>query len=297
MNLELYKAFYFVARYENISKASEQLFITQPAVSRSIRQLEDTLGCSLFFRTPRGVKLTQEGEILFNYIDKAFNFISNAEKELKDVKDLLHGEVRIGVSDTLCKYYLIPHLKLFNTLHPAINIHVTCPTTPGIIGLLKTGTIDFGIINMPYNDERLMFKNIMEVQDTFVVGEKYRNLANKVQPLCEIIKYPMLLLEKSSNSRLYINRYFNDNAISVNPAFELGNIDLLIQFAKYNFGIACVIKNFISDELEKGRLYEINPIEKIPPRFIGVAWLKDVPLSKASRELISLLDTGEDYEL
>ena len=167
---------------------------------------------------------------------------------------------------------------------------MTCPTTPGIISLLKAGKIDFGIINMPYHDEQLAVKNLMPIQDCFVAGEKYRLLSEGMQPLCEIVKHPLLLLEKNSNSRTYIDQYFKVNSLSALPDFELGNIDLLIHFAKYDFGIACVIKNFIKDELENGTLYEIKPIEKIPPRAIGAAWLKDVPLSIASKELIGQLD-------
>lgn len=297
MNLELYRSFYYIAKYGSISKAAENLYITQPAVSRSIKQLEDEMGCILFLRTPKGVKLTPEGELLYQYIEQAFNFISTAEKKINDTKNLLIGEVRIGVSDTLCKHYLIPYLKLFNTLHPAIKVHVVCPTTPGIISLLKGGSIDFGIINMPINDESLDFKNIMEVQDCFVVGEKYRSLSHKMQPLKEIAGHPVLMLEKTSNTRHYIDRYFKDNNITLTPAFELGNMDLLVHFARYDFGIACVIRNFIDEEIEKGSLYEVRPIERIPPRSIGVAWLRDMPLSTASRELINSLDYDETSDI
>jgi LysR family cyn operon transcriptional activator len=290
MNLELYKPFYYAARYGSISKASEHLFITQPAVSRAIRQLEDEMKCTLFARNPKGVKLTREGEVLYKYIEQAFNFISAAEKKIEDIKNLQSGEIRIGVSDTLCKHYLLPHLKHFNTIHPLIKIHLICPTTPEIINYLKAGKIDFGIINMPFFDDRLNFKHIMEIQDCFITGEKYKDLSGKTQPLSEIVKYPILLLEKSSNSRLYIDRYFQENSIPVAPDFELGNIDLLIHFARFDFGIACVIKNFIKDELEKGYLFEIEPLEKISPRSIGAAWLKDVPLSIAATKLINSLE-------
>ena len=133
--------------------------------------------CTLFARNPKGVKLTQEGDVLYKYIEQAFNFISAAEKKIEDIKNLQSGEIRIGVSDTLCKHYLLPHLKHFNTIHPLIKIRVICPTTPEIINYLKAGKIDFGIINMPYFDERLNFKHIMEIQDCFVTGEKYKHLA------------------------------------------------------------------------------------------------------------------------
>lgn len=296
MNLDLYHSFYFVAKYGSISKASEHLYITQPAVSRTIKQLEEALGCKLFLRTSKGVKLTQEGDILYHYIQQAFSFISSAEKKINDIKNLISGEIRIGVSDTLCKNYLIKYLKLFNTLHPEIKIHVTCPTTPVIIDILKAGKIDFGIINMPYNDDMLSSQEIAQVQDCFVTGEKFKHLCNKTQHLKDLVNYPLILLEKSSNSRSYIDQYFKNNLIDVTPAFELGNIDLLIHFAKYDFGIACVIKDFIQDELDKGDLYEVKVIEKIPARNIGVAWVKDVPLSTAAQELISLLGYSHTTE-
>ena len=297
MNLEWYKTFYMIANHGSISKAAEALYITQPALSRTIQQLEESLGCILFSRTSRGVKMTPEGELLYQFIDQAFSFISTAEKKISDLKNLISGEVRVGVSDTLCKHYLVPFLKLFNTLHPSIKIRVICPTTPGIIQLLKAGKIDFGIINMPYHDDQLQFRSIMAVQDCFVAGQKYRHLRIQRQPLADIVKHPMLLLEKNSNSRLFIDQYFLNNAISVIPDFELGNIDLLVHFAKYDFGIACVIRNFVEDDLDKGLLYEIKPIEKIPPRSIGVTWLKDVPLSAASNELIRLLDYNEPSDI
>jgi LysR family cyn operon transcriptional activator len=149
MNFELYKFFYFVAKFKNISKASEQLYVTQPAVSRAIKQLEDDLGCSLFFRTSKGVQLTQEGEVLYNHIEQAYNFITSGEKKISDFKNLQTGEIKIGASETLCKYYLAPYLKLFKTDYPDIKVIVTCPTTNEIVNLLKAGKIDFGLVNMP----------------------------------------------------------------------------------------------------------------------------------------------------
>jgi LysR family cyn operon transcriptional activator len=297
MNMELYRTFYYVAKNSSISKASEQLYITQPAVSRSIRQLEEALGCQMFVRTSKGVKLTQEGEILSKYVEQAFSFIALGERKVSDVRNLLSGEIRIGAGDTICKHYLIPFLKLFNTLHPQIRIHVICPTTPGIIALLKAGKIDIGIINMPYVDESLNSKNIMEIQDCFITGQKYRHMANKILPAKDIVQSPILLLEKSSNSRKYIDQYFKEHDISVIPDFELGNMDLLINFVKYDFGIACVIRNFVEEDIESGKLFEVKPVEKIPPRNLGVVWLKDSPLSKASEELTSYFDDNKISEI
>lgn len=297
MNLELYKFFYFVAKFENISKASEHLYVTQPAVSRAIKQLEESLGCLLFFRSSKGVQLTKEGKVLFQHVEQAYNFISSGERKINDINELKAGEVRIGASDTLCKYYLTPYLKLFKSYYPEVKVIATCPTTPEIVNLLKAGKIDFGIVNMPVQDEQLTFKHIMKIQDCFVVGQKYKYLSGTNRHIGEITKFPMLLLEKNSNTRIYIDKYLEENSIGVMPDFEFPNIDLLIHFAKYDLGVACVIENFIKDVIDKSPLYKINLIEKIPPRSMSVAWLKGVPLTAAAKELIKCLEYDEPYEI
>jgi DNA-binding transcriptional LysR family regulator len=191
---------------------------------------------------------------------------------------------------------LAPYLKLFKTYFPAIKVVVTCPNTPEIVRLLKAGKIDFGLVNMPLEDEQLDFKHIMNIQDCFIVGQKYKHLSGTKRHISEIANYPMLLLEKTSNTREYIDGYFEENSIVVTPDFEFPNIDLLIHFAKYDFGIACVMENFADDILKNSPLYKINLIEKIPPRSMSVAWLKDLPLTSAAKELIKYLEYNPPYE-
>jgi DNA-binding transcriptional LysR family regulator len=296
MNLELYRSFYYVAKFGNISKASEHLFVSQPAVSRAIKQLEDDLGCQLFFRTSKGVQLTQEGVVLFEHIEKAFNLISSGEKRIAEFKGLEVGEVRIAASDTLCKYYLVPYLKLFKTYYPGIKVIVTCPNTPEIVRLLKEGEIDFGLVNMPVKDDALEFKHIMDIQDCFIVGQKFKYLSGSKKHISELVNYPMLLLEKTSNTRMYIDRYFEKHKIEKAPDFEFPNIDLLIHFAKYDFGVAAVIENFAEDALKKSNLYKVNLIEEIPKRSMSAAYLKNVPLTAAAKELMKYLEYDVPYE-
>lgn len=296
MNLELYRFFYHTAKEGNISRASELLYVTQPAVSRAIRQLEEELHCQLFFRTSKGVRLTQEGEALLQSVEQAFNFLAAGERKVADIRGLQAGEVRIGASDTLCKYYLAPYLKLFKASYPDINVVVSCPNTPEIVRQIKAGEIDFGLVNMPVTDAELTFKHIMDIQDCFVVGQKYRYLSGTSRHVAELVAYPMLLLEKASNTRRYVDRYFASQQLSVQPDFEFPNIDLLLHFAKYDFGIACAIENFAQSALEHSALYKIDLIEKIPPRSMGAAWLKDIPLTSAARELIRFLEYNPPYE-
>lgn len=289
VNSELYKVFFFVAKCKSVSRAAEQLFISQPAVSRSIKQLEDRLGCMLFFRTSRGVSLTKEGETLFTYVEMAFNFLFIGEKKISQIRNLNEGELSIGVGDSICKHYLMPYLKRFNTENPGINIHITNQKTFEIVNRLKEGKIDLGLVNLPLDDEMLRISKLMDVHDCFVVGEKLKDLAQDKISLRSLIKHPIMLVEKGSNSRKYIEEYFQNNKMRIEPAFELGNFELLAQFAIINLGVACVIKEFFLQELETAQLFEISLKEGIPARSIGVASLKMVPLSSAAKEFIYLL--------
>ena len=289
INTELYKIFYFVAREGSISKAAVRLYITQPAVSRTIHHLEDHMGCMLFFRTSKGVRLTNEGQILFNYVEQAFNVLSLGEKKLALMKNLESGEISIGVGDTICKHYLIPFLKQYNLAFPGIRIHIVNQKTFEIIRLLKNGKIDIGIINLPIEDEQLRVTKVMEIHDCFVTGSKYRYLSEIPISIKDLVRFPIMLVEKGSNSRKCIEEFFQNNGISIQPEFELGNFELLAQFAMIDFGIACVIKEFFLQEIEKQQLFEVPLKEETPARGIGVASLKVVPLSAAAKELIYLL--------
>lgn len=289
MNLELYKIFCCVVTTGNILKASELLYISQPAVSRAIKQLEDDIGCQLFVRSSRGVRLTNQGEILYKYAKQAITFLKVGEKKVSEYENLNYGEVVVGVSDTLCKYYLTPYLNTFNNKYPNIRIHIKCHNTPETVKLLKEGQVDLAIITSPQNRENLTLLPVLQIQDCFIVGEKYRFLSQKKHHLWEITSYPIILLTNISNSRLFINDYFQNNSVVLEPAFELGNFDLLAHFARNNFGIACVMKNFINEDLEVGRLFEIELFEKIPPRNVCIAMLNGSEPSPAARELTKMM--------
>ncbi len=287
--MDHYKVFYAVAKKGSISKASESLFITQPAVSRSISQLEKKIDCTLFHRTSKGVHLTDEGQILFEYIEQAIKYITMGELKITEYKNLTDGEISIGASDTILKHFIIPILKDFKDSYPGIRIRISNNTTPIILEKLKKGALDIGVVNFPVNDEQITVIKAMDIQDCFVTGEKFRKLSAKRMSVSEISRYPILLLEKESNSRRFIDEYFTGNGISVKPEFELSNFEMLAQLAMIDFGIACVVKNFITYELDHSLLYEIKLKEAIPHRSIGIAHLKAVPLSASSKKFLNFI--------
>lgn len=290
LNLELYKVFYHAAKSGSVSKAAKELFISQPAVSQSIRQLEEQLGGQVFFRTHRGITLTREGEVLYRYIEQAYNFISLAERKFAEVKDLMAGEIFIGASDMSCKYYLLPYLEEFRRLYPKVEIRVTNAPTPSTLKNLKKGVVDFGVISLPVEeDEQIVIHEGMEIQDCFVAGERYAALASREIKLQELASYPVLLLEPNSTTRRYIDAVAASHGVTLRPEIELATSDLLVQFACRGLGIACVVRNFAEEELKDGKLFEVRIQEPIPPRKLGVAMLRQVPPAPAARRFLELM--------
>lgn len=288
-SMEWYRVFHAVARFGSLSRAAEELHITQPAVSHTIKQLEAALGGKLFFRVPRGVKLTAEGELLHRHVEQAFGFIAAAERQLGEMHELRRGRVRIGAGDTLCKHYLLPHLARFHRTYPDIAIQVTNRTTPETVKLLKEGAIDFGIVNLPVDDRQIAIRESVAIRDCFVAGERYKELAAAPLPLARLTAYPLLMLEQGSSTRDYVDRFFREAGVALAPEIELGSLDLLVQFAQHGLGVACVIRNFAEEELASGALYEVALDPPIPPRRIGLVTLHGVPLAAAARRFMDML--------
>ena len=289
--LDLYKVFCQVGKSKSFSKAAKELFMTQPAESQSIMQLEKELDIRLFNRNSKGVSLTNEGKLLFEYINSAINLIKVGEEKILEFKDLTVGELKIGVGDTISKYFLLPYLESFHNKYPNLKFKIINGTTLELCDLIKSGEVDISICNLPINDSSLEVIPCKEVRDVFLCGESYKHLAKEKISLEEMVKYPLIFLEPNSNSRKYVEKFMLSKGIKISPEFELGSFDLLLEFARINLGIACVVKEFSKSYLEKGLLYEVNILEEIPSRSIGICYLKSVPLSLASTKFVELLDS------
>lgn len=290
INLEWYRSFYWVAQTGSLTAAAERLNITQPAVSHTIKQLEEKMGGPLFFRTSRGVDLTTEGKVLLRFIEQAFQNVEMGERAIAEMNNLNSGEIHIGASDTLCKYYLLSYLEQYHEQYPNVRIHITNRTTPETLTLLKEGKIDFGIVSLPASDKQIEFRKSTRLQDCLVGGKGFRHLADNTMPLSNIKQYPLLFLEPGGSTRKYIDGFLASNHVTITPEFELGSVDLLVQFALRGFGLAFVIRDYVTEELKSGELVEIPLDPPFPERNIGISTLRGVPLSAASKSFLSLLD-------
>ncbi|MEN1966703.1 LysR family transcriptional regulator [Lentibacillus sp. N15] len=288
--LDLYKIFAVVARKQNFSKAAKELYLTQPAVSQAIRQLENELDTRLFNRTAKGVNLTNEGRHLFEYVHSALQMLDAGEQEILAFKHLTAGELKIGVSDTISRYFLLPYLEVFHNNYPNITFKIVNGTTAETISMLKSGTVDVAFCNFPVEDTTLEMKPFLEVQDIFVYGEKFKQRLSNPIHLSELVNLPLIFLERKSNSRVYVEDYLLSKGIRIAPEFELGSHDLLLEFTKINLGVACVTKEFSLGYLNQGLVHEVQMVEEIPKRSIGVCYLKRVPLSPASTKFMEIIE-------
>lgn len=286
---ELYRTFYYVAKNQNISKAAEALFVSQPAVSKSIKKLEHELGCQLFIRNARGVQLSKEGEMLFEHVKKALEELAYGESLIEKIKAFEHGTVRVGVSNTLCKHYLIPYLEAFHEAYPAIKIVVINNTTHKTLELLDHGAIDFGVVSLPAKDKGYQVTELMKIHDIFVVKKGLYEHLYTHPNLSVLENYPLMLLEPDNNTRQFLNTFFIKNDLTPHPDIEIGSMEFLIDFAKIGLGIASVIREFVLEELESGLLVEL-PLSPTPPaRAIGIVKHQDRPVSMASEQFIHFL--------
>lgn len=290
VSLDLYKIYCAVVRTGNMSAAAKELYISQPAVSMSIKQLEERMGSTLLIRTAKGVRTTPEGDILYEYLEQALGLIKTAEKKYFEMVNMENGEIKIGASDTVIAHFLMPYLEEYHTLYPDINIKVTNKTTYETLRLLKNGSVDLCFVNLPISEDTdLEITECLKIHDCLLGGMKYQYLSQKGVDIQEIIKYPLLLLEDLSNSRRYIDQYAKKNGVILEPIIELGSSDLLIDFARINLGLTFVIKEFTKKEIDNQSLFEIPLNPPIPKRSIGLVKLKNVALSHAAKGFTNLL--------
>ncbi len=288
-NLELYKVFYYAARTGSITGAAAELSITQPAVSQSMKQLENLLGVKLFTRTAKGIRLTHEGAALFSYVAKGYESIGQGEQKIRELLDLDLGEIRIGASDMTLKYYLLPYLEKFHEQYPKIKVTVYNSPTPETLSAMTEGKIDFGIVSSPLpGNLELTVKKVREIHDIFIAGSRFLHLKGRQLPYRILEQLPVICLEKNTSTRRYIDSFLKENNVSLSPEFELATSDMIVQFALRNLGIGCVMEDFAEEALANGSLFALTFSKEIPVRNFYVVNRKDDSLSSAAKALLAL---------
>nr|WP_092073513.1 LysR family transcriptional regulator [Dendrosporobacter quercicolus]NSL48033.1 LysR family transcriptional regulator [Dendrosporobacter quercicolus DSM 1736]SDM63221.1 DNA-binding transcriptional regulator, LysR family [Dendrosporobacter quercicolus] len=291
INFELYKVFYYVAGKLSFSAAANSLYISQSAVSQSIKQLEEQLGSKLFFRNTKQVKLTKSGELLFSHVEQAFNFLKTGERSIAELQALQLGELKIGASDTICKYFLLPYLKQFHQLYPKIKINITNRPSPVCAELLRKGLVDISIINLPNArpDKDLTISRLQAVHDVFIAGPKYSHLQQQVLELRQLSGYPLLMLERNSTTRLFFDQYLQQHNLRITPEIELDSVDIMIELVKIGLGISFIAREYLQKELADNEVVLLNVNEPIPSRYLGVVTHASLPVPVAAQKFMELL--------
>lgn len=286
INYELYKVFYHVASTLSFSEASKQLFISQSAVSQSIKTLERKLDQTLFIRSTKHVQLTPEGEILLRHIEPAMHFIRRGEAQLLDAAST-GGQIRIGASDTICRYFLVPYLERFHRDFPTAHIKVINQTSIKCVELLETGQVDLIVTNYPntYLSNVSSIHKIKKFKDVFVTGNSFEQLKNQTLSYEQLSKYPILMLDKKSTTSEFLHRLFQQHHLDLVPEIELTSNDLLIDLARIGLGIAFVPDFCISDKMDD--LFIVKTEEELPARELVIAYNEQIPLTKASEEFLN----------
>lgn len=296
INYELYKVFYYVATTLSFSEASKKLYISQSAVSQSIKALEGKLSQTLFIRSTKKVRLTPEGEILLRHIEPAISLIRRGESQLLE-SITTGGQIRIAASDTICRYFLVPYIERFHQAFPNLHIKVINATSIRCVDILKNGQADFIVVNYPnaYLNNLWSIKRIKQFRDVFVANQSYTQLKDRKLSLAELSEYPLLMLDKQSTTSEFLHSLFQQHQLELVPEAELSSNDLLIDLARIGLGVAFVPDYCIPKESDD--LFIVETRESLPQRELAVVYNDKLPVSPAVTEFLTYFDELPDQKL
>lgn len=290
INYELYKVFYYVAKTLSFSEAAAELFISQSAVSQSVKVLEKRLNQVLFIRSTKRVSLTKEGEMLFKHIEPAINLITRGENQLLHSTPSGGMQLRIAASDTICRYFLVPYLNQFHKTYPDVHIKIINGTSLKCAELLEQNQVDLIIANSPNsaltNNQHI--QTIKTFRDVFVVKPDAFPYKGHPLSLAELQKLPILMLSKLSTTSAFLHNLFLQNSLDLVPAIELSSNDLLIDLAKIGLGIAFVPDFCVENTIEE-ELIVLETEQPLPERTLVAAYDGSIPLSEPAQYFIKTI--------
>lgn len=289
IDLELYRVFFEVAKFQSITLAAKHLHISQPAISKSIKSLEEQIGGKLFIRSRNGVVLTEDGKVLFYYVKRALELFNQGEQKYLEMLNLKSGTVRVGISKTLFKEFLLPYIEKYHDLYPNIKIELFCSKASDLVKKLSDGLIDMVIANMPMDAPKDIYSyDLMTVHDVFVVKQDY-NIDKEVIPLDELNNYNLILLPQGTNTRDNLDDILEQHDIVLDPYMTLASYSLVYEMTKVGFGIGFLIYEFCKDDIDSNILKVVNVDVTIPERKISLMLKKNFECSFATKKLIDLI--------
>lgn len=290
ISYDYYRIFYYTAKYKSITKAAEHLFNNQPNITRTIKNLENELGCVLFIRSRQGVQLTPEGEKLFEHVKIAFEHIKAGEKELISAKNLQSGTVSIGASEIALHCLLLPVLEEYRRLYPKIRIRVSNHTTPQAISALKNGFVDIAVVSSPFDvPQSLSCTVIKKFNDVAVCGTGFSHIVDKTLSFSKIAQIPLICLGEQTKTYEFYSKLFAEEGVNFSPNVEVATVDQILPLVKINLGVGFVPEIFLENIKDDKSVYSLRLKNKIPPRTICFLKREKFSLNIAAQKLEEMI--------
>ncbi len=290
VNLELYRVFYTVAKCGSLTKAAQELYISQPAVSQAIKQLEGQLGVALFIRTHRGMELTSSGgKQIYKQVEEALALLDGAESKLLELNTTPRGTIRIGATDSIFAHLLADKIAQYSQKYSGVRLELISSTSPYTLNQLKEGKCDIAFINLPMQDDEVRFcGTVTHLNDVFVAGNRYDFLKDSKVNLRKIQEFPLLMIEADTVARRSLSAFMQTLGVRLEPDIEVANWDFMIKLVQKGMGIGCIPREYCEKELEEGSLFELQVTPSLPVRGVGIALAKNAQLSFAMKEFIAM---------
>ena len=290
---DYYKVFYYVAKYQNFTKAARVLGSNQPNVTHTMNRLEEQLGCVLFIRSNRGVTLTPEGELLYARVSSAAVQIQEAEEELSASSTLEHGSISISATETALNIYLSDKLRAFHEDFPRIRLRISNHSTPQAVQAVRNGEVDFAVVSTPAEAEAPL--NIVELEsfrEILVGGRTFTALASQTLSLKELSAYPLISLSEESMTRAFYRQFFLEHDAVLRPDTEAATTDQMLTLVRSELGLAFVPEPMTRNALKSREIVQLTLREEIPARSVCLVYDRHRPLNTAARAFRERLQKG-----
>ena len=290
VNFEYYRIFYYVAKYRNFTKAAHALHNSQPNITRAMNCLEREIHCTLFIRTNRGVRLTEEGEKLFRHVSAAMMQILAAEEELTESAELEKGCVSISASEIALNIFLLEKLKKFHMAYPKVQLKLYNHSTPQAIHAVQSGEADFAVITTPtVTDKTLKTTRLCEFQEILIAGNTFQALAEQKLSLQDLLQFPLICMEKNTITRHFYQKLFLEHGLSLEPSIETATADQILPLVKHELGLAFLPEPMVTDALQNNSVVSLKLREALPTRQVSIVYDQTHPMSMAAHRLLELL--------
>ena len=287
MDYNLYKIFLYLYEEKSISKTASKLYVSQPAISYSLKELENSLGYTLFHRNSKGIEPTLEATELYNYISTAFDILNDAEEHVKNLNNLNVGNIRIGVASHIGVLTLTQYIEKFRKEYPNVTFDIVSKTMPEMVEMLETRKLDMIIGMPPINSEKHLTKvSIKEVYNCFAYNKKIMKDVH-IKKEIDLLKYSLILPSTKTTVRNKLDDYMESKKVRLNPCIEVSSSDVALEMIKKGMGIGYFIIDSINIQPNKED-YEIIVFDDLPIADISLVYIDDYT-SIAAKKFINLI--------